>query len=146
MQALNHTVFGSLIAVTVTEPALAVPLALASHFVLDSIPHYGNDPNAPAYSRPFFYRVAADFIASTLMILFFLSLHPPNPTLLVVCAIVAISPDFLWPVALKIKQKGPLWDFFKFHKNIQTESRSGIFVEIVWFILTASLVVYKIRA
>jgi len=144
MQALNHTVFGSLIAVTIKEPALAIPLALVSHFVMDAIPHYGDDPKAPRGSKRYIMRIFIDAIASILIGLFFLSLNPPNPGLLIICALVAVLPDFLWPLAIFIKHKGPLWSFFKFHKKIQTESRMGIYVEIVWFFITTSLVLVKI--
>jgi hypothetical protein len=102
MQAINHTVFGSLIATTISEPAIALPLALASHFLMDAIPHYGEDPKAPRGSKAYYIRIAAE-------------------------------------------QKGPLWAFFRFHKRIQTESRAGIFVEIGWFAITTSLVVYRLH-
>lgn len=144
MQALNHVVFGSLVAVTINEPLVAVPVALASHFVLDYIPHYGNDPKAPRGSKPYYIKIIADFLASVLVILLFLSLHPVNPALLIICAVMAVMPDFLWPIALYIKHKGLLWGFFKFHKSIQTESRSGMFLEIGWFLVTTSLVLYQL--
>ena len=145
MQAINHVVFGSLVAVIIREPALAVPISLGSHFVMDAIPHYGDDPKAPRGSKQYNLRIVADAIACILVLLLFVSLHPPNTMLLITCAVVAASPDFIWPLALYIKQKGPLWAFFKFHKNIQRESRTGIYLEIVWLALTSTLVIYKIR-
>jgi hypothetical protein len=145
VQALNHTVFGTLVAVTVKVPEIAIPVALASHFIMDAIPHYGNDPKAPRGSRSYNIRIVVDALASILILLFFLGLHPVNKGLVIVCSLVAVMPDFLWPLALYIKQKGPLWGFFKFHKLIQKESRSGIFIELGWFITTTMLVIYKIR-
>jgi hypothetical protein len=145
MQALNHTVFGSLIATTISEPTIALALALTSHFVLDAIPHYGEDPKAPRGSSAYYLRVIADLLASVVVLVFFLSLHPAHAWLLVACAILAVLPDFLWPLALVVKQKGPLWAFFRFHKGIQTESRAGIFVEIGWFAVTTTLVVYRLH-
>lgn len=145
MQALNHTVFGSLVAVTIKEPTLAIPIALCSHFVLDSIPHYGEDPKFAMGTRNFIYRIFADGLASIGIVLLFLSLHPPNPALLVICSFFAILPDFFWPLALHIKHKGPIWAFLKFHKAIQRESRSGIYLEAVWFVITTSLVVIIIH-
>jgi hypothetical protein len=145
MQAINHTVFGSLIATTISEPAIALPLALASHFLMDAIPHYGEDPKAPRGSKAYYIRIAADLLASVIVLLFFLSLHPAHAWLLGACVVVAVMPDFLWPFALFVKQKGPLWAFFRFHKRIQTESRAGIFVEIGWFAITTSLVVYRLH-
>jgi hypothetical protein len=84
-------------------------------------------------------------LASIVALLFFLSLHPAHAGLLLGCVVLAVLPDFLWPLALVVRQKGPLWAFFKFHKGIQTESRAGIFVEIVWFALTTTLVVYRLH-
>lgn len=40
MIELPHTVVGAAIAVKVGNPALAIPLALASHFVLEVVPHW----------------------------------------------------------------------------------------------------------
>ncbi len=145
MQAFNHTVFGALVAVTIKEPALAIPIALGSHFVMDAIPHYGNDPKAPRGSKFYNMRVLIDGIASILILVIIVSLKPADPGLIIACALFAVLPDLLWPLALHIKQKGPLWDFFKFHKHIQRESRSGIFVEIGWFVLSALFVVYNVR-
>ena len=141
MQALNHVVFGSLIAVTIEQPALAIPISFASHFVLDAIPHYGSDPKALRGSRPYIIRIVVDAILSVLVILFFLSLNPNNKALLIACAFFAVLPDLIWPLALFIKRRGPLWEFFKFHKTIQRESRKGIILETIWFMVTSSLVV-----
>ncbi len=41
MTGFNHAVTGALIAGAVGNPFLAIPLAFASHFVLDAIPHFG---------------------------------------------------------------------------------------------------------
>ena len=141
MKALNHAIFGSLIAVTVSEPLIAIPLSLVSHFLMDIIPHYGEDPKAPRGSRPYYISIAADATLTILVLLLFLSFHPVHAQLLIVCAFVAISPDLLWPLALFIKKRGPIWETFKFHKNIQNESRSGIYVEIGWFIITTAIVI-----
>lgn len=145
MQALNHTVFGTLVAVTINEPLVAIPVALGSHFVMDIIPHYGNDPRAARGSKAYNFKVVIDALASILILLFFISLHPANTSLVVICALATTFPDFLWPLALYIRQRGPLWAFFKFHKRIQRESRVGIFVELGWFLLTTTLVIYEIH-
>jgi hypothetical protein len=141
MQALNHVVFGSLIAVITPEPALALPLSFGSHFVLDAIPHYGSDPQAPRGSRAYNLRILVDAVLSTLVILLFLSLNPPRRGLLLACVFFAILPDLIWPVALFIKHRGPLWAFFKFHKTIQRESRKGIILELIWFLVSTLVVV-----
>lgn len=40
MVELPHTIVGAAIAVKIGNPALALPLALISHFILDPIPHW----------------------------------------------------------------------------------------------------------
>ncbi|MFZ1324307.1 MAG: hypothetical protein WAQ57_04090 [Candidatus Saccharimonadales bacterium] len=44
MHTVNHAAAGAGIALAVRQPLLALPLALASHFVLDALPHYGKKP------------------------------------------------------------------------------------------------------
>ena len=145
MQALNHVVFGSLIALIVNEPVIAIPVALGSHFVLDTIPHYGNDPKAKRGSKAYNYRIVVDTIASILIVMYFVSYHPPNELLIMICAFVAVLPDLVWPLALTVKHEGPIWAFFKFHKTIQHESRKGIYLEIVWFMVSTYLVIYTLK-
>ena len=41
MTASNHAATGALVAVAVSQPYIAVPLALAAHFAMDGIPHFG---------------------------------------------------------------------------------------------------------
>lgn len=139
MQGLNHVVFGSIIGLSVTQPALAVPLALASHFALDTVPHYGEHHRTARGTTGYHLRIAADAVVSLVFMLCLLSLNLPNPALVITCALVAVLPDFLWPLATKIKQSGPLWEFFKFHKGIQHESPWGIYIEVIWFIATCGL-------
>ena len=40
MTAPNHALTGALIGLTISNPALALPLAFLSHLVCDAIPHY----------------------------------------------------------------------------------------------------------
>lgn len=142
MQGLNHVVFGSLIGLTIKQPALAAPLALVSHFALDVIPHYGNDPKLIWRSKRYHQRILLDGIACLAYTAWLVLLQPPNLGLALWCAFLALLPDLLWPITLYIKDHGWFRAFFKFHKAIQNESRPGIYVEIVWLIATTSLVYF----
>ncbi len=144
MQALNHMVFGGLVGLTFNDPVVAIPIALSSHFLMDVIPHYGNDPKTARGTRAYNLRIVLDTLACILVMTFFLSLHPPNTSLFVLCAIFAVLPDLFWPLALYVKQKGIVWEFFKFHKRIQYESRAGIYLETVWFAVTTAIVIHTI--
>jgi hypothetical protein len=137
MQGLNHVVFGGLVGLTIKEPALAVPLALGSHFVLDMIPHYGEHYRTRHGTKLFKVRAVADVVASFAFGIWLLWLHPANSGLVAACMILAVLPDILWPVALYIKQTGPAWEFFK---RIQRENPWGIYIEVIWFLVTFGLV------
>ena len=41
MQVHNHLMTGAVIALAVNQPIVAAPLSLASHYVLDALPHFG---------------------------------------------------------------------------------------------------------
>jgi len=41
MTATNHALTGAAIGLLVGEPLIAVPAAIASHFICDALPHYG---------------------------------------------------------------------------------------------------------
>ncbi len=142
MQALNHVAFGTLIAVTVKQPLLVAPLALASHFALDILPHYGEDPRAPRGSTWYHFRILVDILASLLFVGYASSQFNDYSGVVMLGSVLAILPDFFWPLALYMKPSNPFWNFLRFHKNIQKfESRGGIYLEVVWlgavaFILT----------
>lgn len=141
MQGINHVVFGSLVGLTIKQPALAAPIALASHFALDMIPHYGEHHVTQLGTKLYHVRILADIAACFIFGAALLMLRPANPGLVILCAILAVIPDFLWPIYLAIKPRGFLFEFFKFHKLIQRESPLGIIIEVVWFLVTGGLVV-----
>lgn len=141
MQALNHVAFGALVGAAVHEPAIALPIALASHFVMDAIPHYGEDPATAPGTNGYHWRTLGDAAASLLFIAGVVALQPANLALILGCIFLATLPDLLWPIALHIKHHGALWDFFKFHKHIQHEDRQFWPVEVIWFMLTTAAVV-----
>lgn len=64
-----HVVVGAAIATKVAHPALAIPLALASHFILEKVPHWNPHLNSEtekfgAPTRKSTYIVIADVASS----------------------------------------------------------------------------------
>jgi len=45
MTITNHILAGAIIGAVIKEPALALPIAFASHFVMDALPHFGYEGN-----------------------------------------------------------------------------------------------------
>lgn len=150
MRAINHALTGSVIGLTVSNPVVAIPLAFASHFVCDAIPHYGSSDlsNAALASRRFAVLLAVDALLCLSLVLILGTARPFNWSLAAVCAFIASLPDFAFlPGYLRVKQgktflsnKASL--FVSFAKNIQWFERPiGAVVEVVWFLAGVSIVI-----
>lgn len=140
MIALNHVVFATIIAVSVKQPALIAPLALGSHFVLDSLPHFDNGLRWGVYSRAYYRVILADTIATAIAYFVAISFFPTVSTAILIAAIFAVLPDLFWPLAPRTDPRSPLGRFFHWHKRIQRyELAHGWYWEFIWlglFILT----------
>lgn len=135
MTASNHVVTGAIIATSVSTPALALPLAFLSHFVLDALPHYGDVNKSSWLNRNFKYILGTDLLLASLFLGALVLLQPASWFLIALCGVVAVSPDLLWLpyflADLKHEQKEhtPLAKFLKW---IQWGERPwGIYLEIV---------------
>ncbi len=144
MTATNHGLAGAALAVVLQRyPVAAVALAPMSHFVLDALPHFGEDKLSNR-SNKFFRILFTDMtlaVVSTLAVAWF---WPDIALLVVVCAFLAASPDLMWLYYYYLrptpeKKWGKL---AKFHSRIQwSQTPPGLAVELVWFaVLFPSLV------
>lgn len=145
MIGVNHVATGVLVATIFSQPALALPLALLSHFVIDAIPHWDYKiGNNVAYQQ---LAMMLDLTLS-LSLLLILSVSLDSSTRLVIaCGFLAALPDAMWlPYILK-REKAPhaknkvLGTLLRLHGNIQwNESSKGVYIEIIWFIATVALI------
>lgn len=137
MTASNHALAGTAIALAIHQPILALPLAFGSHFVLDSLPHFGLRGKGFTESikqKRFLAVETLDMIGLIVLVWTF------NYTLWVaLAAILAISPDFEWLSREALKK---FWHkqydstvFSRFHKKIQWHERPwGFYFEVVFFV------------
>lgn len=136
MTATNHALSGALIYMVLPLP-IAIPVAFISHFVLDSLPHYGVDHNKRNTSGIYKAIVYSDTaVALTLGIVSGLA-HKWG---MLACGVVAYSPDATLVYyylkhnrTLDITSKSDGL-FFKLHLGIQTERPWGIFPELALMI------------
>jgi hypothetical protein len=138
MQAINHSLTGALIGLTVADPVVAMPLALASHFALDSIPHFGNHSKLTITSRRFIALLVVDGLLCLGLVALLAYNRPVHWFVAIICAFLAASPDLLsfnhFRKALQNKSWAPNF-YHHFAKKIQWfEKPIGIVVEAVWFI------------
>lgn len=136
MTATNHALAGALIGLSISQPAIALPLALASHFVMDAIPHYGVKYAESAKKRKLFHLgLVTD---ATLLTIIIVSLFLAGAGWLVfACLFLAGCPDFFQAYNYLFNKDFHKTGKFKkpnvyvrFSKGIQKESIKGLFIEI----------------
>lgn len=139
MTTSNHMLSGAIIALTISQPAIALPLAFVSHFVLDALPHYGYPSGI--YGEAFQHRltiVMESVNAIGVPLLIYLIWGEPFWVWL--AAGLAISPDLMWLYYhFKYEKHGlvaPIGPLTRLHRKIQWgERRWGILVEMPVFIV-----------
>jgi hypothetical protein len=142
MRAINHSLTGAIIGLSVGSP-VALPLALASHYVLDVIPHSGNKTSDEynrkwVKSRLFAWLLLIDAALCGLLVLVLAVTQPQHWPLAALCAFVAAAPDFLSVNYFRqIKTVKP-WQpnlYTRFAHGIQWfEKPIGALVEVAWFV------------
>jgi hypothetical protein len=151
MTATNHVMTGAFIAVAVQRPLLAIPLAFASHFFIDLLPHYGYGDIAFEHrdrQKYFVLKQAIDAYAALalgLSVPFLLKNHQ-SPAVTAWCMFAAYFPDMIWGIQFALahrrghyKERG--W-FSRFHKWIQWCERPwGMYVEVMWLAITILAIV-----
>ena len=139
MTGLNHVLTGSAIALAVKQPWLAAPLALALHFVLDAIPHF--DHELYQYGSKYFTPImASDAAISVTGVLILCWLVPSLAFTIIIGALFAILPDFLW--LYYYTHNRPQWWFFRFHSKIQWFERPpGALVELSYLIFITTVII-----
>lgn len=145
MTGVNHALTGALIGGVITQPLIALPAAFASHFVLDALPHFGQEVG----KRNWKFKSVLAFDGVALSVGMVVALVTKN-YFSALTALVAVSPDFVWIARYIFREKwgtvnpGPKNIFSRWHSRIQKYERDwGIFVEIPYFLLLIILnVVY----
>ena len=147
MTATNHALTGALIGLSVHNPWLALPAAVLSHFICDSLPHYGDNPDAIRTDG--FRRLLVVEASLCLAIVAVLSLlRPEHWVLAAICAFLATSPDLMWINKFRLARQGQSETakpaaILRFHAWIQWFERpSGAAVEVAW--LVAAVILLKL--
>lgn len=137
MTLTNHFITGVSIAVATKNPFIALPLALVSHYLLDSLPHYGFKDYESRNKLIFFSMIIFDLIIFALLIKSLISWSVP--TWYFLAGVFAYLPDFAWYYTWAVTEKfGSLAPNHKsrlnnFHMRIQKYERLwGIVPEIVY--------------
>ncbi len=145
MTATNHVVTGVLIGTVVHNPMLALPAALASHLVLDALPHYG-DRHLKYSSTKFKLILGTDIYLAALVLVLVAVAAPEHRLLLLGCGVLAASPDLLWLpdfIAGLRKHKmpvyGPVRRFLHDIQRYQNPKTISLLIDVFYFVVAFSL-------
>lgn len=125
-----HAVTGAAIAVIFPYPVVCIPLSVASHFFLDTIPHW--QETLPPYRANSFtlIRTVADIIVTGLCLSYIVSLHSQLTPVILLCAVAGVLPDsdvIIHQFRLqKIQSTGLFQKYWNWHCQIQRETSSTI--------------------
>jgi len=141
----NHVLSGALIGATVRRPVPAFAIGVASHFVLDAVPHWGDWEN-----RQHFIRVAVrDGLAGLAVIGAVAAVARPERRLAVLAGMAgAALPDIDKPAILWFGRSPWPGTVNRFHSRIQHEARNRLGRELVAMgaLAVASLVAVRATA
>lgn len=148
MTGLSHVTTGVLIAVAVQKPALALPLALLSHFALDRFPHWGNDlldGSSPLFRRIILY----DVLACLSVVIFMMFALPAQALVIALSAALAVAPDMMWIPNFFREVRGlpvkPRNAVMRWHASLQYERNWGIATEGFWLLVIVVLLWHDVR-
>src|ERR1035437_136067 len=130
MTATGHALVGTVIAAKIGNPALAIPIALASHFLCDALPHWDTGHGRENHTKARFVTatvidVLLSFILSYLLIILFF----PTTNLLYAFLIIIICqlPDWLTVPYLFLN-----WKFAPFTWIYEIQKRFDSSIGLPW--------------
>lgn len=127
MLITNHVLSGALIGGLTRRPAAAFALGVASHFVLDVVPHWG-DWNGESH---FLHVAVRDGLAGLAVMGAAAAVTPPQARLAVVAGMAgAALPDLDKPAVMYLGRSPFPRAIDRFHSVIQRESQSRWWVEV----------------
>jgi hypothetical protein len=139
---VNHVLSGALIGALARRPLPAFAAGVASHFVLDTVPHWGK------WGRRGFLRVAVtDGLVSLAVTGTFAAVSPPERRLAVLAGMAgAAIPDLDKPAKLWFGRSPFPAAFDRFHIGIQDEAAHRFYVELLAAAALAPAALIALRA
>lgn len=125
MTATGHAIIGTVIAAKIGNPAIAIPVALASHFAADIFPHWDAGTNGKHKSkRQLLFEAAGDVLVGFALSYAVLAIFFPATDLVYafIMIIVAQLPDWATaPYYVFGFNRQPFRAFYKFQSNFNTK-------------------------
>ena len=136
MTGANHVATGAVIGASLAAP-IALPVAVASHFVLDALPHFGDD-TLPKRSKRFLAIFVTDALLIVAITTAIVALKPHHWQLMLAGGVLAASPDLMWAPnftrTLRQRKHKPQNRVMHWHHRIQREYAWGLITEVAWLL------------
>lgn len=139
MLTTPHAVTGAAIATLVPNPVVAIPLAILSHYALDTVPHWQETLAPYTPTTKTWIRIPIDIALSLTLVYLIARHHPAQIGVIWASAIAANVPDLdsLLVLTPALLQKGIIKKYWDWHCNIQNETSS-------WFGVVTQLIVISL--
>lgn len=137
MTATGHALVATLIVAKISNPYISLPLALASHFVLDLVPHWDSGTHHREKTKKrLFYESAADVIISIVssFILYTYILGQSDYPLLYLGVFVSQLPDWLMAPYFILNMKHPFMGWSK--QMYRLQHKMNVRLDKPWGIVT----------
>jgi hypothetical protein len=148
-----HVVVGAAIATKVVNPALALPLALASHFILDKVPHWNphlyTETQKLGHPSKKTTKIAILDVGIALATGLFIASRfwgdPGKVVLILACCLISVLPDLIkWPYYYLGKRWKLLTKWVLFERSIQVNApfwpglfSQGLIIAVgIWWIFS----------
>jgi hypothetical protein len=143
MLTTPHAAAGIAIGAILSNPLIAIPVAVASHFVLDAVPHWQETLAPYTPNRKTYIRVPLDIALAVSITILAAHWQPQHLTNIWLGAIFANVPDLDTVVILVPSlKKGIIQRYWDWHCKIQRETSSlwGLVPQLIVIAVTLAFV------
>lgn len=135
-----HAALGMAIAVTIPNPLISIPLAFASHFVLDMVPHWNPHINTEMkkfgkLTKPTLYIIGLDLVCAVLLTIFVARNNP----YVYIASFMSVLPDIAEGPYFLFGWRNKYLDIvLRFQRSIQANANIfwGLLTQIIVLILS----------
>lgn len=142
MTATAHAIIGTVIAAKIGNPALAIPLAIASHFVVDALPHWDTSFNRRQKTKAeFFALTVGDFVLGLILSYLLIAVFFPGTNLIYafIMILVSQSPDWITAPYLFLG-----WNFAPFNLFYKMQKVFDVHMGLPWGIMSQVAIVLAV--
>ncbi|HEX3081990.1 MAG TPA: hypothetical protein VHQ86_01940 [Candidatus Saccharimonadia bacterium] len=144
MLLTNHVLTGALLGLSIDNPVLLAPTAVASHLALDAVPHFGTDSLRKSFPNGRFFIIvgAADFTMSVAATTVICLMWPERIVNILIGVFGACLPDLTY-IPLVVFGRARIERWLPFYKPMLQflgwiqwyERPPGAVTEVLWAIL-----------